>query len=51
MVNNILKSGLLKWIKTTMINEGMIAEEDLRIFEVVDEPEEAVEIIKRRVVI
>lgn len=43
--------GLIDWIKGTMIKEKTISEQDLDIFELVDEPEEAVEIIKRRVVI
>lgn len=43
--------GLIDWVKDTMIKEKTISEQDLDIFELVDEPEEAVEIIKRRVVI
>jgi len=43
--------GLIDWIKGTMIKEKTISEKDLDIFDIVDEPEEAVEIIKRRVVI
>jgi uncharacterized protein (TIGR00730 family) len=43
--------GLLKWIKTSMVKENMIAESDLKIFEIVDDPEEAVAIIKKSVVI
>lgn len=43
--------GLIDWIKGTMIKEKTISEQDLDIFELVDDPDEAVEIIKRRVVI
>lgn len=43
--------GLLDWIKDTMIKEKTISESDFDIFNVVDTPEEAVGIVKRRVVI
>ncbi len=43
--------GLLDWAKNTMLKEKMISEADFEIFNVVDTPEEAVGIIKRRVVI
>jgi uncharacterized protein (TIGR00730 family) len=43
--------GLLDWIKETMIKEKTISESDFDIFNVVDTPEEAVGIVKRRVVI
>jgi len=38
--------GLLEWINDTMIAEGMILPEDRAIFAVVDDPRDAVEIIK-----
>ena len=43
--------GLLDWIKTTLIREKTLTEEELDIFSLVDSPEEAVKIIKRRVVL
>ena len=43
--------GLLDWIKGTMLKEKVISESDLDIFNVVDTPEEAVGIIKRRVIV
>ncbi len=43
--------GLLDWIKGTMLKEKTISESDLEIFSVVDTPEEAVGIIKRRVIV
>ncbi len=43
--------GLLDWIKNTMIKENNISESDFEIFNIVDTPEEAVGIIKRRVVV
>jgi uncharacterized protein (TIGR00730 family) len=43
--------GLLGWIKKTLIKEGTITKSDFDIFNVVDTPEEAMAIIKRRVVV
>ncbi len=43
--------GLIEWIKGVLLEEKTIAEADLDIFQVVETPEEAVAIIKRRVVI
>ena len=38
--------GLLDWFKTTLLENGMIAEEDLNLFRVVDKAEDAVAHIK-----
>lgn len=43
--------GLLDWIKKVLLKEKTIAESDLELLRIVDSPEEAVAIIKRRVVI
>ena len=43
--------GLLNWIKGTLLKENSISESDLEILNLVDDPEEAVGIIKRRVII
>lgn len=43
--------GLIDWIKGTLLKEKAISEEDLDIFQVVDDPKEAVSIIKRSVVL
>jgi len=43
--------GLIDWIKGTLIKEKAISESDLDIMTAVDTPEEAVRIIKRRVII
>ena len=43
--------GLIDWMKEVLLREKTIAESDLDIFRVVETPEEAVAIIKRRVVI
>ena len=42
--------GLIDWIKGTLIKEKSISESDLESFNLVDTPEEAVGIIKRRVI-
>jgi uncharacterized protein (TIGR00730 family) len=44
-------NGLTEWIKGTLIKEKTISEPDLEIFRVVDTPEEAMAIIKRRVIV
>jgi uncharacterized protein (TIGR00730 family) len=43
--------GLLTWAKETLIKERTISKIDFDIFNLVDTPEEAVAIIKRRVVV
>jgi uncharacterized protein (TIGR00730 family) len=43
--------GFLDWVKKTLIKEQTISESDFDIFNVVDTPEEAMAIIKRRVVV
>ena len=43
--------GLIDWIKGTLIKEKAISESDLDIMTAVDTPEEAVRIIKRRVIV
>ena len=43
--------GLLNWVKDTLMKEKTISETDFDIFNVVDTAEEAVQIIRRRVVL
>ena len=43
--------GLLDWLKKRLVKQGTISKSDLDIFRVVDSPEEAVAIIKRRVIV
>lgn len=43
--------GLMEWIKKTLIESEVINEADLDIFNIVATPEEAVRIIKRRVIV
>ncbi len=51
LMNSAYWKGLLDWAKKTMIKENTISETDFDIFNVVDTPEEAIRIIKRRVVL
>ena len=44
-------SGLLDWVKNILIKEGTITEADFEIFNIVDTPEEALGIIKRRIIL
>ena len=44
-------NGLIDWIKGTVLKEKNISKSDMDIFRVVDTPEEAVNIIKRRVIV
>lgn len=44
-------SGLVDWLKKTLLKSGAIGKDDLDIFSVVDRPEEAVNIIRRTVVL
>lgn len=46
LVGSKFWSGLLDWFKTTLVDNGMIAEEDLNLFRVVDNAEDAVAHIK-----
>ncbi len=43
--------GLLDWLKKTMLQEGKISPADLDLIQVVDEPEEVVNLIKKYVII
>ncbi|MBL7203622.1 MAG: TIGR00730 family Rossman fold protein [Desulfobacteraceae bacterium] len=51
LIDSKFWAGLLDWAKKTLIKEQTISESDFDIFNIVDTPEEAVAIIKRRVVV
>lgn len=40
-------SGLIKWVRDKMLEEGCIAADDMGLFQVIDEPAQAVEIINQ----
>ena len=37
--------GIVEWIKTTLVDEGMISPEDMDLIQIIDEPEEVVDAI------
>ena len=51
MMDSEYWKGLVDWIKGTLIKHKAVDESELEIFHLVDNPEEAVSIIKRRVII
>ncbi|MFN3534811.1 MAG: TIGR00730 family Rossman fold protein, partial [Desulfatiglandales bacterium] len=44
-------SGLITWLRDTLVEEKTLSPDDLNIFKVVDRPEDAVEIIRRTVIL
>ncbi|PKN51168.1 MAG: TIGR00730 family Rossman fold protein [Deltaproteobacteria bacterium HGW-Deltaproteobacteria-13] len=44
-------SGLIDWLKNTMMQEGKINPSDLELIQIVDEPEEVVKLIKKYVIV
>lgn len=51
LIDSRFWKGLLHWARETLVKQGTISESDLDILSLVDTPEEAVAIIKRRVVV
>ena len=45
MVGRKFWAGMIDWIKKTLVSEGMVHEDDLELFNLVDTPEEAVKVI------
>jgi uncharacterized protein (TIGR00730 family) len=43
--------GLFDWVKGVVLKEGMISASDLEIFQLIDEPEETIKIIKKTVIL
>lgn len=43
--------GLLDWIRETVIREGKMLPEDLRLLEIIDDPDEAVNYIQKFVIV
>lgn len=44
-------SGLIDWLKNTMMQEGKINPSDMELIQIVDEPEEVVKLIKKYVIV
>jgi len=51
LVDSRYWKGLIDWMKETQLKAKFISPSDLDIFDIVDRPEEAVSIIKRRVIV
>jgi uncharacterized protein (TIGR00730 family) len=51
LVDSRYWKGLIDWMKETLLKAKFISSSDLDIFHIVDKPEEAVSIIKRRVIV
>jgi uncharacterized protein (TIGR00730 family) len=51
MVGSDYWSGLIEWIKDRMLEEKMISPEDIEILQVMDDPEEIVKAVKKRVIL
>jgi uncharacterized protein (TIGR00730 family) len=47
LVGSAYWSGLLDWLKTTMLAEGKIGQDELSLIHLVDDPDEVVKIIKK----
>ena len=47
MVGSAYWSGLINWIKGSLLKEKMISKEDLEIFQVIDDPEDILKTIKK----
>jgi len=47
LVGTSFWSGLMNWIRDTLVNEGTISEKDLELISVVDSPEEILQIIDK----
>ena len=43
--------GIIDWLKSTVLREGNISQDDLAIIEIIDEPEEVVKYIKKYVIL
>ena len=43
--------GFLEWMKEVVLKEGKISAEDMEIFQIIDEPEEIVKAIKKKVIL
>jgi uncharacterized protein (TIGR00730 family) len=44
-------SGLIEWMKNTMLKDGKILPADMELLQIVDEPEEVVKLIKKYVIV
>ena len=51
LVGSSFWSGLVEWLKQSFIGNGTISEEDMDLFEIIDDPADVVEYIKKTVIV
>jgi len=51
LVGSSYWTGLIEWIKTSMLDTGRISKEDLEIFRIIDDPQEIVDYVKKFVIL
>ena len=51
LVGSTFWSGMVDWLKESFVANGTISEKDLELFEIIDEPDEIVEYIKKTVIV
>jgi len=51
LTNSNYWKGLLQWIREVVLKEGRISPEDMDIFQIADDPEEIVKMIRRQVIL
>jgi len=51
LVGSSYWTGLIEWIKTSMLDTGRIMKEDLEIFRIIDDPQEIVDYVKKFVIL
>lgn len=51
LVGSVFWNGLIEWMKGSLLENGTIAENDLELFEIIDDPSEVVEHVKKTVIV
>lgn len=51
LVGSEFWNGLIEWIKGSLLENGTIAEKDLELFEIIDDPHEVAEHVKKTVIL
>jgi len=51
LVGSAYWRGFLDWMKEVVLKEGKISPEDMDVFQIIDEPEEVVRTIKKKVIL
>ena len=51
LVGSSFWSGLVDWLKESLVENGTISETDLELFKIIDDPEDVVSYIKKTVIV